>query len=621
MTLTIIQQQTNRGVAMQQTTKRVAAIVTAVATALMIQGCGIGNGGGQATGTSPVVPAVHVSGNIHGGQQPVNGATVQLYAVNTTTAKGLSSPLISKTVLSDPGGNFSIANLFSCQTGDQVYITATGGDPGMGTNTGLVLMAGLGPCSGLNSSTFISINELTTVATAYALAPFMADATHVGATATTAQGLANAFNIEQELVSVAAGTSPGPMLPANVTAPTAKLITLADAMAACVNSPTGSSSCTTFYTAATPPGTSSTPADTVSALLNIIHYPANNVADVFGLIAPDSPFQTPLAHAPADWTMPLTITGGGLNAPFGLAVDATGNIWATDEGGFAVSKFTYLGLDATGGSGYTGGGLLAPQGVAVDLTGHVWVANTGGSTVVELDNNGNILSNTGFTAGGINAPTGIAVDKSGNAWVANFAGDSITELNPSGAAINGSPIAGATGSAPLTIALDPDGNVWVDNNGTGTVAKYDATGHAASGSPFTDGFLLGGTQIALTAADAAWVAAPGNNSLSAFQSNGSPLPSSPPIQGGGLNIPVSLAIDGASMVWAVNGATSGTLSAFTAAGAAVTPSSGIGSINAPAGIAIDASGNVWTANSGDNTLTEFVGLASPVVTPLAAAIH
>src|SRR6202034_1812411 len=125
------------------------------------------------------------------------------------------------------------------------------------------------------------------------------------------QGLANAFNIEQELVSVAAGTSPGPMLPANVTAPTAKLVTLADAMAACVNPPTGSTSCSTFYTAATPPGTTSMPADTVSALLNIVHYPANNVASVFGLITPGSPFQTPLSQAPADWTMPLSVTGGG----------------------------------------------------------------------------------------------------------------------------------------------------------------------------------------------------------------------------------------------------------------------------------------------------------------------
>ena len=36
--------------------------------------------------------------------------------------------------------------------------------------------------------------------------------------------------------------------------------------------------------------------------------------------------------------------------------------------------------------------------------------------------------------------------------------------------------------------------------------------------------------------------------------------------------------------------------------------------------AIDASGNVWITSNGNGTVTEFVGLAQPVVTPLAAAV-
>ncbi len=33
-------------------------------------------------------------------------------------------------------------------------------------------------------------------------------------------------------------------------------------------------------------------------------------------------------------------------------------------------------------------------------------------------------------------------------------------------------------------------------------------------------------------------------------------------------------------------------------------------------LAIDASGNLWVTNFGNDTLTEFVGLATPVKTPL-----
>jgi hypothetical protein len=39
-------------------------------------------------------------------------------------------------------------------------------------------------------------------------------------------------------------------------------------------------------------------------------------------------------------------------------------------------------------------------------------------------------------------------------------------------------------------------------------------------------------------------------------------------------------------------------------------------LNEPYGLAIDASGDLWIANSGGNTLTQFVGLAGPIKTPL-----
>jgi streptogramin lyase len=44
------------------------------------------------------------------------------------------------------------------------------------------------------------------------------------------------------------------------------------------------------------------------------------------------------------------------------------------------------------------------------------------------------------------------------------------------------------------------------------------------------------------------------------------------------------------------------------------------SLNGTYSIAIDGSGNVWVANFTGNTLTEFVGLAAPVVTPIAAGV-
>jgi hypothetical protein len=66
----------------------------------------------------------------------------------------------------------------------------------------------------------------------------------------------------------------------------------------------------------------------------------------------------------------------------------------------------------------------------------------------------------------------------------------------------------------------------------------------------------------------------------------------------------------------LSGATS---SAVSTPGTLLSPSTGFGadaSILQPYGLAIDASGNIWLSNFGNSTLTEFLGVAVPVKTPL-----
>ena len=117
-----------------------------------------------------------------------------------------------------------------------MYLVASGGNPGLspGTNnTSLALMAALGSCGNLNSSTHIVIDEVTTVAAVYALAPFMATnsgapGASLGTSVGNTQGLTNAFATAQNLVDIGSGAAPGPTLPAGATAPTAELNTLAD---------------------------------------------------------------------------------------------------------------------------------------------------------------------------------------------------------------------------------------------------------------------------------------------------------------------------------------------------------------------------------------------------------
>jgi hypothetical protein len=62
---------------------------------------------------------------------------------------------------------------------------------------------------------------------------------------------------------------------------------------------------------------------------------------------------------------------------------------------------------------------------------------------------------------------------------------------------------------------------------------------------------------------------------------------------------------------------------LTNTGSAISPATGYQSagLSNPRGLAIDASGNVWLTNFTDNSITEFVGVATPSVTPISSTTH
>lgn len=253
------------------------------------------------------------SGVVHGGQQPVTGALIQLYAAGTGGDGSAATPLIGTTIKTDPNGDFNINSAYQCPANPaQVYLVATGGNPGItpptASNSQIAMMAALGPCSSLNSNTFINVNELTTVAAVWALAPYMSSYSMVGSGSADAGSMTNAFLLANEYVNAATGTAPGATVPANFVAPTSELNLLADIIASCVNSAGGAagdgSLCGNLFVAATPSG-GSAPSDTAGAALQIAKNPNQNVSAVFGLPSASGPFQPLLPSAPADWTLQI----------------------------------------------------------------------------------------------------------------------------------------------------------------------------------------------------------------------------------------------------------------------------------------------------------------------------
>jgi hypothetical protein len=436
------------------------------AAAVLTTGCSL-----QTSARTPIAAPVTTAaastlhGSMFGGQQPIAGASIQIYQAGTSGyGAGASGLLANGGVLTDAKGNFNITGDYTCSTGSQTYLVGTGGDPGDGVNPASVLMAGLGPCEGLSSIAFVNLNEATTIATVFALQAFLTTPTtaavnvtgavgstaiNVGSSSTNTVGLAQAFADINTLVNIGSGKSPG-ILAAGVTVPSPQIYTMANALAACVNSAgPASASCSGLLASTT--AYSLTAADTTSAALSMARYPWNGVSSVVNLAGATSPFQPSLASL-NDFTLGVTYTGSGINAPTSLAVDQGGNVWVANAGSNSLTQLTH-----TAGATPTtiSAGLNAPSAVAIDQTGNLWVTNAGNSTLSALTPAGAPLSGSPFSGSGLTAPAALAVDASGNIWVAN-AGPVVSEFSPTGAPLSGPAGFPASGiSAPTAIAIDP----------------------------------------------------------------------------------------------------------------------------------------------------------------------
>ncbi len=451
--------------------QRNVLVLVAATAAVALTGCGLSSGNSVSPATPvSLVPGV-ITGRVYGGQQPIGSATIQLYATGNTgygsaySYTSGTSLLGTNTVTTrtDGTGGFSLAGTFTCPVSNpDVYIVATGGSPGLANgavNPNIALMAALGPCLSIGPSTYIKLNEMSTVASVYALSGFMTGIANIGTSATNATGLNNAFAAVNKLANIATGVAGGPALPANATLPVAKMNTLANILAACVNSSGGTASdgsgsaCSQLFQYTTVNGVA--PTDTITAAMNMAKNPNLNAASLWGIpFANSAPFQPSLSSPyPADLSLVVTYSGGGLSTPKGIAVDSSGNVWTANAGNNSVSEFANTGAALSGPAGYAVGTSAVPAAIAIDLNGNAWVANSGNSTVSEISPGGGTV--TPFNGGSISAPMGLAIDASNNVWVANSGnGGSVTEITPGSTPTYANyPSTGI--AVPTAIALNP----------------------------------------------------------------------------------------------------------------------------------------------------------------------
>ncbi len=647
--------------------------------------------------TSAVAPVVittlatgpAVTGVVQAGTQAVVGASVSLYAAGTSgygsPATLIYSPQSAPTATTGKDGSFTLAAGYSCpQPASQMYLVAAGGQVGdNGPNPNLTMMTALGSCSNL-SSVPVVVNEVTTVASAAAIAQFAANDSltgnssylYLGAPSTNLTGLQNAFASVDNLVDITTGQAILNTPAGNAAVPYAEINTLADVLNTCTATGGGvegdGSACGTLFSDADTLGyqsafPSTPPTDTLQAAISIAQHPSasdfgyqTSITSLFPLATLASPFQPILNAAPVDFSISLNFTGGGglstTSTASSFALDAFGNLWITDTTGNRIIEWNDAGTPVSPSSGFTTTSLIAPGPVAIDTSGDVWICDSNGLTVI--NSLATEIQGSPFIGGGLSGTCqGSAFDGLGNLWANNSSSVSKfsnlgAPLSPStGYTIPVSPTSNVLATPLAPIAIDDSGDVWVGvNDPSASGPLYLAELDNGSGAPnflspippsgpplnLADTTIsdLTQPQIAINSSGAVWV--PGGIT-------GTPLQKVSPYAGAGTTDQVTagfspaggsqpfinargVSIDGANFVWV--GSTGAAGSNFLPSGLTKISNSSNSNyahynspslVNLALAVAIDSSGNVWVLLD-NNTVTEYVGLATPAVTPLAAAV-
>jgi len=627
--------------------------------------------------TPPRPPTME--GTVYGGNQPVVGAHVYLFSPGTSGAastsllnsSSLSSDSLGYYITTGSGGIWTATGLYSCTNGVPVYAYARYGNPGLaaGTNnTAIGLMAYLGVCGPNLASVTANINEVSTIAMAYSIAGFATGPTNISYSGRTLglQGIINAFTNTSNLATLSSGTARSSIVTGYATAPAATINTLADILATCVNTTSATSTyCSNLFGAATA-SSGAIPTDTATAAINIAQNPSANVALLYGY-APGlgAPFVPELGAAPSDWTVGLTFSGQGIADAYSIAIDGSGNAWvASWPTGSYVGSIIPANTNSSVveianpqsmmSSGFTypndtGAGLSSSEfigkqlnSIAIDLNNNVWVGTV--DTLEELTSTGSLVAGSPWlsssnTTTNFGSAYAVSIDGSNHIWVA--ADLSIYELN----GYSGSLISTAAGYSlpfvyptPAAIAIDGSDNVWIADINNNALVQMNQLGLATTISPsatslsYPDGIAIDGQGNVWIANSGSFVATEYSQNSGLFLSNepnGYALGSA----SGGSSYLVNM--DGNGNAWFAVTDTACISSTYcigtaelSSAGSLISTPEGYeaggytsGYQGVHTGEAIDGSGNVWIANTTADTVTELIGAAVPVVTPLATAVY
>jgi hypothetical protein len=284
------------------------------------------------------------------------------------------------------------------------------------------------------------------------------------------------------------------------------------------------------------------------------------------------------------------------NGPVGIAVDAAGNLFVADYNNHRIRQVARSGAVTTlagSASGYTDGtGAAAqfswPWGIALDARGNLLVGDKGNYRLRKVTPTGSVTTVAGSTRGNVDGtgtaakfdfPRGLALDAGGNVFVADASNHRIRKVTPAGevTTVAGSAQGYMDGAGsvaqfnnPAAIALRGDGNLLVADTFNHRIRKVTPTGEVTTLAGSTRGY------------------ADGTGAAAQF------------------NLPYSIALDAAGNLFVADASNhrirkvTPTGEVTTVAGSTQGYADGAGAVaqfNSPAAIALDGDGNLFVSDT------------------------
>jgi sugar lactone lactonase YvrE len=334
-------------------------------------------------------------------------------------------------------------------------------------------------------------------------------------------------------------------------------------------------------------------------------------------------------------------TSAQFDAPQDVAIDASGNVYIADATNHRIRKITATTgiintIAGTGIAGYSGDGAAAtlakfnaPIGIALDKSGNIYVADNGNNCIRKITVATGIISTiagtgtAGFSGDGstatsaqLYAPYDLTIDTSNNIYIADVSNNRIRKITAATGIINtiagtGTPGFSGDGSAatgaklyqPFCVALDASNNLYITDASNNRIRKVTATTGVISSIAGTGAAGFSGDGGAATSAS--------------------------------FNIPYSILVDASGNIYLTDfnnnrlrKITAATGIINTVAGTGIAGFSGDGGvassaqINRAKGIAMDASGNIYIADEQNQRIrficnSASVPLAPTVISPIS----